>query len=63
MKKILLVLAFFTSISFAQELNCLVTVNMEKLQSAARDPLNNFQKVIEEYLNKTKFTTEKWEGG
>ena len=63
MKKILFILVILARVSFAQELNCLVTVNMEKLQSAARDPLKDFQRVVEEYLNKTKFTGEKWEGG
>jgi hypothetical protein len=36
---------------------------MEKLQSAAKDPLAGFQKTVEDYLNKTKFTADKWEGG
>jgi hypothetical protein len=62
MKKILFILVFLANINFAQELNCLVTVNMEKLQSAARDPLKDFQSVIDDYLNKNKFTTERWAG-
>jgi len=62
MKKILFILVFLANIGFAQELNCLVTVNMEKLQSAARDPLKEFQSVIEDYLNKNKFTHERWPG-
>ncbi len=62
MKKLLFIIVILANLGFGQELNCLVTVNMEKLQSAARDPLKDFQRVIEEYLNKTKFTSEKWEG-
>jgi hypothetical protein len=36
---------------------------MEKLQTADRAPLDGFQKTVEDYINKTKFTTERWEGG
>jgi Domain of unknown function (DUF4835) len=63
MKYFLLVLFLFACVGLAQELNCKVTVNMEKLQSAAKDPLVSFQKTIEDYLNKTKFTGDRWEGG
>ena len=63
MKYFLLILVFFVCVGLAQELNCKVSVNMEKLQSAAKDPLNGFQKTVDDYLNKTKFTAERWEGG
>jgi hypothetical protein len=63
MKYFLLIFVFSIYIGFAQELNCKVSVNMEKLQSAAKDPLNGFQKTVEDYLNKTKFTSDRWEGG
>jgi hypothetical protein len=63
MKYFLLIFIFSFCVGLAQELNCKVTVNMEKLQSAARDPLVSFQKTVEDYLNKTKFTPDKWEGG
>jgi hypothetical protein len=63
MKFLLLLFVLFASLGFAQELNCKVTVNMEKLQSSAKDPLIVFQKTVEDYLDKTKFTTDIWEGG
>ena len=63
MKYLFLIFVLFVSIDLAQELNCKVTVNMEKLQSSAKDPLVGFQKTVEDYLCKTKFTTEIWEGG
>jgi hypothetical protein len=63
MKYFLLAFVLFTYIGSAQELNCKVSVNMEKLQSAAKDPLAGFQKTVEDYINKTKFTTDRWEGG
>ena len=63
MKYFLLIFVFSICVGFSQELNCKVSVNMEKLQSAAKDPLNGFQKTVEDYLNKTKFTSDRWEGG
>jgi hypothetical protein len=63
MKYFLFIFLAFVSVGLSQELNCQITVNMDKLQTSARDPLMGFQKVVEDYLNKTKFTPEKWEGG
>ncbi|MDR3667585.1 MAG: DUF4835 family protein [Ignavibacteriaceae bacterium] len=63
MKYLLLIFILYTSVGLTQELNCKVTVNMEKLQSAAKDPLVGFQKTVEDYLDKTKFTQVIWEGG
>ena len=63
MKYFLLIIALFACVNFAQELNCKVTVNMEKLQTDAKDPLAGFQKTVEDYLNKTKFTPDSWAGG
>src|ERR1035437_10320402 len=63
MKYSLLIIVLFACVGLAQELNCKVTVNMEKLQSAAKDPLVGFQKTLEDYLNKTKLTPDRWEGG
>ena len=63
MKYFLLIIVLFAFVGLAQELNCKVTVNMEKLQSAAKDPLAGFQKTVEDYLNKTKFTPDSWAGG
>jgi hypothetical protein len=63
MKYFFFIFAFFIEVGLSQELSCKVTVNMDKLQSAAKDPLTGFQKLVEDYLNKTKFTSETWEGG
>jgi hypothetical protein len=63
MKYFFFIFTFFISVCLAQELDCKVTVNMEKLQTADRAPLDGFQKTVEDYINKTKFTTERWEGG
>ena len=42
----------------AQELNCDVTINIEKVPSASRDYLKNFENEIEQYLNNFRWTTE-----
>jgi hypothetical protein len=63
MKYFIFIFVFSIAVGLSQELNCKVTVNMDKLQSAAKDPLSGFQKLIEDYLNKTKFTSESWAGG
>lgn len=50
-----------TTVTFAQELNCKVTVNFESIPVVNRELLANFAQTIEDYLNKTRFT-DKWEG-
>ena len=50
------------TISFAQELNCTVTVNYEGLAVNNRELLVDFENIIESYLNTTQFTNEAWEG-
>ncbi len=52
----------FTEISVAQELNARVFVNYEKLETASKERLEDFAKVIEDYLNQNKFTGDAWEG-
>jgi hypothetical protein len=42
----------------AQELNCDVTVNVEKISSALRENLRTFKEAVERYLNGTRWTTE-----
>lgn len=63
MKHVLFILLFSSALIFAQELNCKVTVNMEKIQNENKELLGNFQRSIEDYMNKTRFTSERWEGG
>lgn len=46
----------------AQELNAKVTMNYEQLPTAAREILEGFDKVVENYLNTNRFTETEWEG-
>lgn len=46
----------------AQELNCRVTVNYEKLPINNREILADFGSLLEDYLNKTQFTNEPFDG-
>ncbi len=50
-----------SSILFAQELNCTVTVNLQSIPTSTRDNLAGFQSAVESYMNQTKFT-DGWEG-
>ncbi|WP_407931254.1 DUF4835 family protein, partial [Ignavibacterium album] len=62
-KNIVLFISVLFSISIsAQELNCKVTVNFEKLPINNRELLSNFASEIETYMNKTQFTNEPFEG-
>lgn len=47
---------------YAQELNCKVTVNYEKLPINNRELLADFANEIESYMNKTQFTGEPFDG-
>ncbi len=62
MKSIILSLILFSSVVFSQELNCKVTVNMDNIPISLRDRLSDFKDVIENYLNKTRFVGDSWEG-
>lgn len=62
MKSILAAILLFTSVNFAQELNCTVTVNMDNVAVAFRDRLSEFKSQVEDYLNKTRFVGDSWEG-
>jgi hypothetical protein len=63
MKKLLvLCLLIFSTISFAQELNADVTVNFEQLKAGSKDKLEDFERVVEDYLNNNKFAGDNWEG-
>ncbi len=53
---------FSTEFSVAQELSARVFVNYEKLETASKERLEDFAKVIEDYLNQNKFTGDAWEG-
>ncbi len=63
MKKLIcLFVILLTSLGVAQELNCRVTVNYEGLPVANRENLVPFASMIEEYMNKTRFTENTWDG-
>jgi hypothetical protein len=52
-------LALFAAVRLsAQELNCEVSVNMEKITSAQREYLRNFESDVKKYLNDNKWTDE-----
>ena len=62
MKSILIAILLFTAANFAQELNCTVTVNDDNVPVAFRDRLSDFKNAVEDYLNKTRFVGDDWEG-
>lgn len=64
MKKFLILILLISHSKFllAQELNCRVTVNYEKLPINNRELLADFAFIIEDYMNKTQFTNEPFDG-
>ncbi|MBZ0200347.1 MAG: DUF4835 family protein [Ignavibacteriaceae bacterium] len=62
-KLIVLFVILLAALSVAQELNCRVSVNYEGLPVSNRENLVPFASMIEEYMNKTRFTSEAWDGG
>jgi len=58
MKYTVLFLLFLSFTTFAQELNCKVDVNFESLPVNNRELLTDFQGVIENYMNTTRYTNE-----
>jgi hypothetical protein len=62
MKILIAFLLFMVPSILAQELVCKVTVNYEGLPVANREILRDFAQVIEDYMNKTKFTDENFDG-
>ncbi len=62
MKKLVVLFLLLSSAVFAQELNCNVTVSVEGLPVVNRDILSGFANTVETYMNKTKFTSDEWDG-
>jgi hypothetical protein len=60
MAKIIAFLLLFSSLVFAQELNCKVVVNYESLSVETRDLLRDFAAEIESYINTTAYT-DNWQ--
>jgi len=63
MKKLIcLFIVFLSLLTAAQELNCKVVVNYEGIPVSNRENLISFASEIEEYMNKTRFTSGSWDG-
>ena len=60
-KLIIIIFLFVSSFSFAQELECIVTVNYESLPINNRALLEGFGQIVQDYMNKTQFT-DNWAG-
>lgn len=60
--KLLFFFILCSTVGAAQELDCDVTVNMEKLPSSARNNLISFEADVKRYLNNTQFTFEDLSG-
>ena len=63
MKFVLLLFFAFSTMVFSQELDCTVTLNTDNLSSSQKDLLSDFQQNVSDYMNKTHFTSDEWEGG
>lgn len=62
MKRLILLILVLSSVTFSQELNCTVTVNMDNIPNSSRDLLSGFKQAVSDYMNKTRFTNQDWQG-
>ncbi|QQS37640.1 MAG: DUF4835 family protein [Ignavibacteriales bacterium] len=62
MKLVITLFLLASSLIYSQELNCKVLINFESLPTANKELLVNFGNQLEDYINKTRFTTDAWEG-
>lgn len=62
MLRLIVFIIFLPVMIFAQEFNATVTVDMDQLNPGIREKLENFKSVIEDYINKNKFSGKSWEG-
>ncbi len=62
MRKILFFIIFISAIASSQELNCNVSINMDNLTNTSRDLLSDFKRAVSDYMNKTKFSSDEWQG-
>jgi hypothetical protein len=60
MKLFVAALLLVSSITFAQELNCKVTVDLANLAISDRNLVVGFDKAVTDYMNKTKFSNGDW---
>ncbi|MDR3627228.1 MAG: DUF4835 family protein [Ignavibacteriaceae bacterium] len=61
MKSFIVALLLFSSVAFAQELNCSVTVNLANLAPSDRPLISGFDVAVKDYMNKTKFSSGDWQ--
>lgn len=57
-KHLLIILIYFPGIIFAQELNCRVEINAERIQSTERSVFQDMEIAFAEFLNTTKWTDD-----
>ena len=57
---VVFILLFINSYSFSQELKCRVQVNAQKIQGTNKQKFENMQKAIYEFINNTKWTSNKY---
>ena len=62
MKKFFFVIVFLPLFCFAQELKVDVSINSEQLQIDARERLEGFETLVENYMNTNRFSGSDWEG-
>ena len=61
MRKLIYILSIlFTAQLSAQELNCIVTINADQIQSSNTQVYTTLQKAISEYFNTTKWTDKNY---
>jgi hypothetical protein len=52
----------FVNLTFAQEIDCKVTVDMQNLAAESRENISNFSKNIEDYINNYRWTRDDFGG-
>jgi hypothetical protein len=58
----IIIISLFSLNIFPQELNCRIDVDYSGLPMINREILAEFKGTIEDYMNRTRFTTDTWEG-
>ncbi len=61
MKSLIAAVLIFSTLSFAQELNCTVTVNTSNIPNSSVHLLSGFRTAVDNYMNKTQFTSQTWQ--
>ena len=61
MKLFFAALMIYSSVAFAQELNCNVTVNLANLSTSLRPLLAGFSDAVTSYMNRTTFSNSNWQ--